>query len=441
MLSAEDSAAATSSQREAQLEKRIEQLERTALTEEIDQYLHGQGPESHKLLLGGLRLRVSGEIRVRQDVRDNDYTPADSTGTSSTEFAHMRTRVRFDIDVTNDVRAVIQLQDVRVLGSEGSTVAITGGVDLKRGFISFEDVGTKGVAIDVGRFVLAYGDQRLVGNLEWFDQGRSYDGVRMRRTHASYWVDAFAVRIRETVTPDDDQWLAGLYGGAGAFDVYLLIFGDSLPAAGELAAGDTLFATIGFRVHQKRGAWDGTAELAVQVGDHRGDDLEALAVAVVGGYTFEESSWRPRVGIEVSFASGDDNPTDGDQGTFQTLFPTNHLHYGRADLVGWSNVLNVKLVVSAQLSKTIKGFLEYHHFRLADEAGPWVNAGGATIRTGAPGASSHLGDEIDAYMTYAPRNGVTILAKYAVFLAGDFVEDTGPAHTTQVFYLQVHVKF
>ncbi|MDH3590779.1 MAG: alginate export family protein, partial [Planctomycetota bacterium] len=323
----------------------------------------------------------------------------------------------------------------------GSTVADTAGVDLKRAFASFHDVGGAAVTVDIGRFVLAYGDQRLIGHLEWFDQGRTYDGIRARRKGQTYWVDMFAVRIRETVTPDDDQWLAGFYGNSGPVDAYILVFGDSMSMAGELISGDTLFLTIGVRMHRKRDRWDYTAEFAIQVGDHREDDLEALAFVLAGGYTFDDSSMQPRLGIEVAFASGDDNPADGDQGTFQTLFPTNHLHYGRADLVGWGNLLNVKLVLSAKLSSQVKGFIEYHHFRVVEEAGPWVNAGGGTIRTGAPGVSKHLGDEIDVYMTYAPKKNVTFLFKFALFLPGGFVNDTGPDETTTVFYLQTHVKF
>ncbi|NJN14562.1 MAG: alginate export family protein [Planctomycetes bacterium] len=224
-----------------------------------------------------------------------------------------------------------------------------------------------------------YGDQRVIGHLEWFDQGRSYDGIRAHYAPEKWWLDLFAVRVRETTPPvmDDDQWFAGLYAGCDWAEAYALLFADDMAMAGETTTDDTRFLTLGLRVHRKRGNWDYSAEFTFQTGEVKGDDLSAFGFAAVGGYTFADADWTPRVGIEVDFATGDEDPTDGDQGTLQTLFPTNHLHYGYADLLGWANLLDLSLHLSAKPSETVTITLDFHHFRRVEERGGWFNAGGA----------------------------------------------------------------
>ena len=67
-------------------------------------------------------------------------------------------------------------------------------------------------------------------------------------------------------------------------------------------------------------------------------DLLACALHVGGGYTFQNCPWKPRLYFEYNFATGDDDPTDGDIGTFQNLFPSNHNKYGVMDLFARQNL-------------------------------------------------------------------------------------------------------
>jgi hypothetical protein len=433
--------------RNSELEARVTRLEAVSLEEAVGGYLartQADGPGA--LLPGGLSLRVSGEVRIREELLDRLYRPQDPDARDSFDFAHMRTRLRFDVEVDERVAVVIELQDVRTLGEEGSTTADVEGVDLKRGAILVKRLFERPLALEMGRFVLAYGDQRLIGHLEWFDQGRTYDGARLAYAPERGFLDLFAVRVRETLTPDDDLSLLGVYGGtkgSATLDAegYALVLLDDRPAAGEVGSGDTRFVTAGTRLFGARDGWDYTGEFALQAGDLRGDDLLAFAFALKGGRTFEGSPWRPRVGFEAAFATGDGDPADGDSAQFQTLFPTNHVHYGYADLFSWSNLLDLKLGVSAQPRPALFVTLDVHHFRLADERGAWVNAGGSTVRPGAAGASRHLGEEIDFTATWKPRKSLAVLFGWSLFLPGGFVSDTGDDPVAHFLYIEVRVVF
>ena len=430
--------------RNRELEERVRRLESTALSEDVARYLEERLPAegadgAESILPGGRSIRITGEIRIREEIKDRLYAPMDPGGAESFDFAHMRTRLRFDIDVLENLAAVVELQDIRTLGEEGSTTADTEGVDLKRGTIVFRNLGGHDLTVEAGRFVMVYGDQRLIGHLEWFDQGRTYDGVRGMFKGEKYWIDAFAVRVRETVTPDDDQWFVGVYGGREWLEAYALLFADDMAMAGEVGTDDTMFVTVGFRIARTSGDWDYTTEVAFQTGDVKGDDLGAFAFAVVVGRTFPDVRWAPRIALEIDYASGDDDPTDGDSGQFQTLYPTNHLHYGYADLVGWSNILDIHVRFQLKPLEKVVVEIGVHHFLRPEEAGGWVNAGGAVVRPGLAGASDHLGDEVDFTVTWKPSKALSFLVGYSIFVPGGFVEDTGASPTAHLAYLETRV--
>jgi len=399
-------------------------------------------------LPNSLSLGVSGQVRVRTEYDRHLYSPADPDGDRRFDFTHMRTRVRFDASVEDWIDAVVELQDVRTFGEEGSTTADTEGVDLKRGFLRLEEIAGEPVSVDLGRFVLAYGDQRLIGDLEWVDQGRSYDGVRVSYASGDHYADLFGTRIRDDAFGlADEQDLLGVYGGVHdvvdglGVEGYALLFRDQADLAGETGVGDTRFLTLGSRLAGATGAFDYTGEVALQTGEVRDDDLSAWAFAVVGGYTFRDTSWQPRLLLEVDYASGNDSPGDGDNETFQTLFPTNHKHYGYADLLGWSNLFDIRSGVSVKPAKRLAISFDWHHFRLADPDGGWINAAGQTIRPGASGASRDLGDELDLLVRYGVTDTFSLLAGWSHFFAGEFVDDTGRDRDADFLYLQALLKF
>jgi hypothetical protein len=429
--------------RNAELEQRVQRLEQAQLEEDIRGYLAeattAQGGDA--LLPGGRALRISGEIRIRWELQDHLYSPADPAGAGSFAFTHMRTRLRFDLDVLENVAAVVELQDVRTLGEEGSTIADTQGLDLKRAAMVFDRILGQPLLAEAGRFVMAYGEHRLIGDLEWFDQGRTYDGLRTRYGGDDAWLDAFWVVVRETAPVDDDQEFAGLYGHWHWLEAYALLLMDHRALAGELGNGHTDLVTLGARIARETGPWRYTAEAAFQVGDVRGDDLSAFAAALWLGYTFADVAWQPQLIVEVDYATGDDDPADGDNGQMQTLFPTNHMWYGHADLVGWSNMIDLRFGIAAKPRPTIRVTLDYHHFRRPEDLGAWINAGGAVVRPGSAGASSHLGDEVDVTFTWTPKKQVSFLLGWAIFFPGGFVADTGASPTANFAYVQGRLTF
>src|SRR5204863_880896 len=104
---------------------------------------------------------------------------------------------------------------------------------------------------------------------------------------------------------------------------------------------------------------------------------EAYAAFIAGGYTWTESKFTPRMGLEYNFASGDSSPTDGKHGTFENLFPTNHKFYGFMDAFSLQNIHNLRLTASVKPLPRLTLTADYHAFWLADTSDSVYTVAGA----------------------------------------------------------------
>ena len=116
----------------------------------------------------------------------------------------------------------------------------------------------------------------------------------MRDDPEKFFLDAWAVNVRETDAANEDKYFYGIYGGPKFLDLYILGVQDQRAGTGEQGSGKTFFATFGFRFHGKKAKFDYTVEIPFQIGELNGDDLQAWAASATVGYTFEDSSWQPR---------------------------------------------------------------------------------------------------------------------------------------------------
>jgi hypothetical protein len=271
--------------------------------------------------------------------------------------------------------------------------------------------------------------------------------VKLRYTGKDgLWVDAFvsSVVVIDRFGMDDsdkDSLLSGLYAhiptlGIQDTELYALYFDDT--------NRNDHFLTLGTHwksIPGKLGPWDYETEFVVQTGTAGGRDLSAFASYVEGGYTFQ-APWKPRLGLEYSYASGDGNAADNKQGAFQNLFPTNHLHYGLMDAFSWSNIHDVALHLSAKPSAKLTTSLDFHLFWLDDTADTWRRANATTaVRPANAAASNYAGSELDLLITYAACANFNVTLGYSHFFAGDYLADTGASSDADFVYLMTGIKF
>lgn len=449
------------------LAKRVEELEgRPAsggdLGKSVEKYLADHAPVTCGTTAPGSRaLKFSGHVLFWWEQLNGVYRPADPAGEDVNEVGWLRVSLQADADIQKDLRARVEIRDARSAGQEPSTTGqlqtATGGTDLKQGWFEADDLFGCGTRTRVGRQVLSYGDQRVIGELDWHTYGRSFDAALFSHVFEATGTraDLFAARVVErnfalaASPPDnDDRNLLGLYTVTpkalhhSDLDAYVLLLKDNLETAGEAGGtGNTGIWTGGARLAGAKDALDWGTEWAVQRGRLAGDRLEAWAGHARAGYTMASTAWTPRIGLEWDMATGDDDPTDGDAGSFQTLFPTNHDKYGILDVAAWQNLQAWRASLGLAPAKDWTLAFDWWRLYVADADDAWYAASGAVIRPGAAGASKYLGSEADLVLAWKPSDRMRIALGGAQFFDGGFVRDTGGGNDAFWFYVRVQVWF
>lgn len=138
----------------------------------------------------------------------------------------------------------------------------------------------------------------------------------------------------------------------------------------------------------------------------------------------------------------DEHTIDGVRGTFDNLYPTNHLHYGYMDRASLQNLNNVRLQGSARPVGGVYVQVDVHMMRVYDTRDALYNAGRKAYRlaTDPEGVSSYVGTELDFLLKWKVNRYVSILAGYTHFFAGEYLRATGGGDDGQFFYMQTSIK-
>ena len=301
-------------------------------------------PDANPLSFLDGKLVFDFQERLRWEIRDNnfDFNSDVNALTDDSWFLH-RVRLGLMIKPTDWLKIYAQGQDSReinsdrpdfpgLLGAEGDD-----SFDLRQGYVAIGNPKQFPLTLKVGRQILSYGDERVLGAFDWNNIGRTFDAVKLCWEQKGWSLDAFAASVvvpeRGSYNQSDlfngnetkrEQVFSGLYFSTTAIpvqatDVYVLHLHENTNARYlPTAKGNTDFVTIGLRGKSKPGAFasqpamesdgksmaDGTStpkamlapkavgldytyEFAFQTGNVRGLDLTAFAAHGDVGYTLD----------------------------------------------------------------------------------------------------------------------------------------------------------
>lgn len=404
-------------------------------------------------------LKVTGNERLRYESRQNydfiyDRPSVDGMADNDDNFLLHRLRINLDYKPADWFLAHVTLQDAREFGShqidhdsldDRYANQFENQTDVHEAYVKLK-LGACPLWLQAGRQQLNYGDQRLIGGFNWANNARSFDAIKLRYEKGDASLDLFAANV---VRVDSNAWdnkdheddFLGAYGSVknlplGTHDLYLLYRGND--------ESDIGIYTLGTRVDGKKGPLDWNFEGAYQWGtsvdrvalfqnDQEILDHNAWAIHGEMGWTLASAPCKPRLALEYNFASGDKDPNDGENNTFENLYPTNHLFYGYMDFFAWKNIHNPALKLSWKPCEKLSLKTHWHFFWL-DEAqtDAWYNAGGSVLRNArGDSVSSYVGQELDFVATYQAAKNWELELGYSHFFAGDYVKDTAPAGTDE----------
>jgi hypothetical protein len=142
---------------------------------------------------------LNGQLRTRGEHR-NGFADLIPKQQEATNFISQRTRLNFGYK-WDRVTFGVSVQDIRVWGQDASTISAADGnkLMLHEGWaditlLNMADTTLKTKFIDnlslkIGRQELIYDDSRLIGNLDWLQQGRRFDMALLKAMHHGWALD------------------------------------------------------------------------------------------------------------------------------------------------------------------------------------------------------------------------------------------------------------
>ncbi len=432
---------------------------------------------------------LDAQERIRAEYRANNVRFNDDIDDDTDTFFLQRARIGLSLKPVPYFKAYTQVQDSREIDSTrvspiGNANLEEAEFDVRQANIEIADYSKQPLGLKVGRQELIYGDERLVGAFDWNNVARVFDAAKLRWQKNKDSVDLFFANVvlnnifseRDGSLDDKADSADDLYGiyGQSTFLKFqttegYVLYRDKNDAEFDGPAREIW--TVGTRMKStpRLAPWDYYAEFAYQDGEIEspgqaanrrfGDnatntvvDHAAFAALLGVGYSCVDSPWQPRFGLEYNYATGDEDPTDKENETFDNLLPTNHKFFGYMDLFAWKNIHNPRFMVTAQPTTALKLQLDVHSFWLAEDKDFWYRANQAPAAPGRRNAKGladpYVGSEIDLTFWYTLNKRVSFHGGLGYFFAGDFVEDTAGtpdalngSDDAQFAYLQTVVNF
>ncbi len=441
----------------------------------------------------GLTLSYGGEIRHRYMDENNRLRPG---GPGRSTYDLLRWRQYVDLKWGNDFRVYVEGIDASIFNNE---LAVTG-IDKNRWDIqnAFFDLkiaerDDKPVYFRAGRQELLYGTpsgvspgQQLISPLDWANTRRNFEGFKLFSKGDTWDIDLFAVRPVNTANPtgpiggrpaattgispaavnffgthhdtaDYSRWYSGVYSVyKGIKDntiepYYVWLQTDSAQHVLGWADGDR--HTLGLRWTMTKPIKDecdqpwivfaSDTEGAYQFGKDNGLNVQAGFFTTKLGTTFSQVTWTPQLSFIYYWGSGDSNPGDGKNTTYDVLVPLNHAYWGIIDNLSGQNLNDVALQGTIKPHAKLTGLAAMHWFTLASNSDRVYNVAGAPV--GAAGTGTDVGQELDLIATYAHNPNFDVQFGYSWFWYGSHFSGpvNGPlgANDATQLYIQTSLRY
>lgn len=434
---------------------------------------------------GDVDITIGGQVRTRYDYRDN-LTYTQGAVHASDDRTLLRSRLNVAVKAKDGIEAFVQFQDSHqngaatsnnMTGAPGSTADAN--LVMRQGYLKVSDLFGLPMDLTVGRVALHYGNGRVINDLDWSNSPRHFDGALLKYhvDNDATWVDIGWLEhqnrnanVASLTTPpeqrsDDDYDIFLLYGhhelnDNTTLEAYNVWERDGLAdRLGEKSGvgGFTIQPeklnrhTSGALVQHKMDNMNVSFEYIHQWGENGRDNVNAHAYALVLGYSLKDSM-DTKFEYELTSATGDGDPTDGDAERFQSPFHFNHKYQGWADVVGFTNMTDHKLQVASNIDDKNRIIAAWHFFDRNESSDSWYDAGGNVLFTGKGSnaaafedgfsGSSDIGQELDLLLKHDYSKNLKIELGYSHFMPGTLPRDSDSSLGAMDFgWLQFKLDF
>lgn len=309
-------------------------------------------------------------------------------------------------------------------------------IDLQFAFVDVVPYlnGDELLTVRSGRFGMSFGSGRLVATRGVPNIPFKFDGVEFIYSRPAWQATAFLTRpVNEDPddfdSPDQSTAFWGIYvthwfdaQQVSGLDLYYLGIQreDGSYANGSEAEHRHSF---GSRIFGKKGQWDWNAEGVIQTGSFGDQNILAWTVSLDTGFTWD-CTWQPRLGLKVDIASGDNDPNDGQRGTFDALYFKSG-YFNDASLLRPANLIDVHPNVTIRPTPeiTVTGGADIF-WRFSRKDALYAPPGSVQIAA-MDHESSYVGVALDLNLQWQISRHVSLLASYVHFFTGSYVHAGG----------------
>jgi hypothetical protein len=403
-------------------------------------------------------LELSGSARVRYESLDEQFRT--TSGGTGNQILVFRTLLAAQLSFDN-WGAVAEFQDSRQELADSGSPLKSSDVNTSELLQAYVKLKAADLLLDgsnaelrLGRQTMDAGSRRLSARNRFRNTLNAFDGASL------YWkspsgpdLQAFylmPVIRRPSSSTDlldneqqqdrsyDDFVFWGLHSTWRDLPVVstgeLYFYGIEEADEGDLATKNRQLYTPGLRVFRKaaKGAWDFDVELVAQFGEQRSGtsssdevDLDHWAqfAHLEFGYT-QDGSWSPRFAVLFDYASGDEDPDDGESNRFDTLYGARRFEYGPTGIYGAfarSNILSPGIRMKVQPTDRLSTQLTYRAYWLASDTDAWTTSG---LRDTSGDTDRFVGQQVEMQVKWdiLPGNLSADLG-VAYLFAGPFIHD------------------
>jgi Alginate export len=357
---------------------------------------------------------------------------------------------------TSFLTGYMQFIDTHALGLPVKHVAsnMRDVFDLRQGYLELHH---NNLQLYAGRRELRYGNERVVGISDFTNNSRSWDGFYGHfgdRTDQNN-VDVFSTSV-VTVHPTSlDKHGAGLtfhgvYGTIGSWipnttlQPFVLVKAFPRVRSQQGKFGSEVETTFGAEAEgrlPKGFQYDLLGDL--QRGSYSNNSIHAGAGIAKVSYLFASLPWKPRIGGEYDYATGNPHQNPNRISTYDQQYPSSHNAFGLFDLFGFQNIrerrVNLDLGPTKNLSLLIQGEALGVSSRFDSV---YDSAGALSVQAPAHGfATSNIGDGFDASAKYVFHDYWVVNAGVGHFFPGTLMSANHHGAPLTYSYFSITYRF
>jgi len=243
--------------------------------------------------------------------------------------------------------------------------------------------------IKLGRQRLDYGDFRTFGLCNWANNGPYlWDAVKLSYDFGkNNFIDAFYGRIKMNDPKNFSLNHRHSYEGVGVYSRFFLPilnahiepffaykgddtdkYKEELGGVGTLNEYYTGARLWGRDVYN----FDYDLWASKEFGRRGSDDIDAYAYHALGGYNFKGLWAKPRLSLEYTYSSGDDDPDDGDHETFDVGYGVwGAWHGNQWSFFKWRNFQDLQVNLELWPVEGVHMVFGLHNYWLAEKEDAW----------------------------------------------------------------------